>query len=406
MPSSAGAVPTVAASRSSWRWRIPPFPPPVTGPGVVVEEAHAIRAVAQQEPLELGAGLLIALRAQPRSAVDPHDRASRVAARRSPPSAESVSVASGCGVGRERELCDWSMTLGGFVRADNRSSCGLGHRRRRVWSVVGRSAMSGFGGDITPRSAVVVGAGVVGLSTAWFLQDCGVHVTVVDRGRGRRRRLVGQRRLGVAGALAAADFAARAGGGVAGAVRSPCSAQRLRAAGPAAVELPAALRSPLHHPTLASGARGVPASPRREPAGLRHAVRRGRRRRGRRVPDRRGILGCPDRPRASGASSPSWRPSACRCRSTTSTVRSCMLRVHSSRTASWRGSASTDSGSSTLRGSSTSWPTPSSGAAATIRSRLTVSSLRDDRRSRLRVRGQGPSDRRGRRGARDRRPPR
>lgn len=36
-------------------------------------------------------------------------------------------------------------------------------------------------GDITPRSAVVVGAGVVGLSTAWFLQDRGVHVTVVER---------------------------------------------------------------------------------------------------------------------------------------------------------------------------------------------------------------------------------
>ncbi|MGH3554664.1 MAG: NAD(P)/FAD-dependent oxidoreductase [Mycobacterium sp.] len=32
-----------------------------------------------------------------------------------------------------------------------------------------------------PRSAIVVGAGVVGLSTAWFLQERGVGVTVVDR---------------------------------------------------------------------------------------------------------------------------------------------------------------------------------------------------------------------------------
>lgn len=32
-----------------------------------------------------------------------------------------------------------------------------------------------------PRSAIVVGAGIVGLSTAWFLQERGVHVTMVDR---------------------------------------------------------------------------------------------------------------------------------------------------------------------------------------------------------------------------------
>ena len=34
---------------------------------------------------------------------------------------------------------------------------------------------------IRPRSAIVVGAGIVGLSTAWFLQQRGVSVTVVDR---------------------------------------------------------------------------------------------------------------------------------------------------------------------------------------------------------------------------------
>ncbi|MBN6039012.1 FAD-binding oxidoreductase [Amycolatopsis sp. 195334CR] len=32
-----------------------------------------------------------------------------------------------------------------------------------------------------PRTAVVVGAGIVGLSTAWFLQEHGVRVTVLDR---------------------------------------------------------------------------------------------------------------------------------------------------------------------------------------------------------------------------------
>ncbi len=35
-------------------------------------------------------------------------------------------------------------------------------------------------GDRGPRSAIVVGAGVVGLSAAWFLQQRGVEVTVLD----------------------------------------------------------------------------------------------------------------------------------------------------------------------------------------------------------------------------------
>lgn len=32
-----------------------------------------------------------------------------------------------------------------------------------------------------PQRVAVIGAGMVGLSTAWFLQDYGIHVTLYDR---------------------------------------------------------------------------------------------------------------------------------------------------------------------------------------------------------------------------------
>ena len=38
-----------------------------------------------------------------------------------------------------------------------------------------------YPGTTPPRSAVVVGAGMVGLATAWHLQERGVEVTVLDR---------------------------------------------------------------------------------------------------------------------------------------------------------------------------------------------------------------------------------
>ncbi|MEV4143447.1 FAD-dependent oxidoreductase [Amycolatopsis sp. NPDC049691] len=41
--------------------------------------------------------------------------------------------------------------------------------------------VTGVRGDRGPRTAIVVGAGIVGLSAAWFLQRRGVEVTVLDR---------------------------------------------------------------------------------------------------------------------------------------------------------------------------------------------------------------------------------
>jgi NADPH-dependent 2,4-dienoyl-CoA reductase/sulfur reductase-like enzyme len=60
-------------------------------------------------------------------------------------------------------------------------------------------AASGSGGlpGRPPESAIVVGAGMVGLATAWHLQERGVEVTVVDRtgvaagARNIRRRIRG-----------------------------------------------------------------------------------------------------------------------------------------------------------------------------------------------------------------------
>lgn len=34
---------------------------------------------------------------------------------------------------------------------------------------------------VPPRTALVIGAGMTGLATAWFLQEAGLEVTVVDR---------------------------------------------------------------------------------------------------------------------------------------------------------------------------------------------------------------------------------
>lgn len=48
-------------------------------------------------------------------------------------------------------------------------------------SEISVARVTGDRGDRRPRTAVVVGAGIVGLSTAWFLQRRGVEVIVLDR---------------------------------------------------------------------------------------------------------------------------------------------------------------------------------------------------------------------------------
>ena len=137
--------------------------------------------------------------------------------------------------------------------------------------------------DGGPRSAIVVGAGIVGLSTAWFLQERGVDVTVVDR----------------TGVAAGASWGNA--GWIAPALTLPLNSPAVLRDGLRSLRDPAA---PLHIPfTADSRAGGLPGPVRRQlPAivvetggagqraaerGMHRSLRRAHRQRRRRADDRR-----------------------------------------------------------------------------------------------------------------------
>ncbi|MFD2399836.1 NAD(P)/FAD-dependent oxidoreductase [Prauserella oleivorans] len=126
-----------------------------------------------------------------------------------------------------------------------------------------------------PRTAVVVGAGVVGLSTAWFLQERGVEVTVVDR-----TGVAAGASWGNAGWLSL-DWPCRSMNRRCCATAcAPCSTRGRRCTSPAcrpgAVAVPAPVRRALHVALVGTGGAGQPAAQPRLPRGVRRARRRRR----------------------------------------------------------------------------------------------------------------------------------